>query len=148
MATLAGVFLIITALLNFFAGMTYVAKGKITSGAANIGEDVVNSVSNVADANDIKMEQKDSISEELGEVKKSGTRSKLLGLFLYLSSVILITAAVFLFQGIQMQFVFAAGIIAIIAETLGIFASKLGVTNAPGLLAGILTIYVSFQFVL
>lgn len=147
MAILAGVLLIIAALLNFFAGMTYVAKGKITSGVAGIGEDIVNTVSDVAEANDVAVTQKENINKELNVVKQSGTVFKFFGLFLYLSSVILITAAVFLFQGTNGQFVFVAGMIALVAEILGGIASKFGVTNTPGLLAGLLAIYLSYPYI-
>lgn len=143
MDILAGILLIIAGILNFFAGMAYVARGKMTSGAANFGESAVAAAEGVADSNGVVIEQKDAMSDGLSAAKKSGMRFKLLGLFLYLSTVVLLAGAIFLFQGSYGQFILAAGIIAIIAELSGVIASKFGVTNVPGLLAGALTIYVS-----
>lgn len=149
METLAGVFLIITGILNFFAGAAYTTRGKMTAGAANLGENATSAVEKVAESEGIVINQDSSaaVSKGFDAAKKDGSKFKLLGGFLYLSTALLIAGAVFLFQGTYGQYVLAAGIIAIVAELLGIAASKFGVSNAPGLIGGVLTVYVSLPLI-
>ncbi|VAW58732.1 hypothetical protein MNBD_GAMMA08-924 [hydrothermal vent metagenome] len=132
-----GVFLIIAALLNYFAAMAYNLKGKLNSEIDGFAEkvfDTVDSMDNVVS---------DSSARKRSKFFTEGRVNQLFSLFLYLSIPLLASAAFFSFKGSYPLVIAIAGVVAIIAEVLGGLMSKYGPSNAPGLVGGILALVLS-----
>ena len=82
----------------------------------------------------------EELAEFRNEVGSSGIGLMAFGVFLLVSVGILIAGAVFLFQDKKPQFIMVAGIMAIVAEVIGILITTFGVTNIIGLVGGLLAI--------
>lgn len=135
MRVVAGVILIIAAVLNLFASLGYVGIGAATSSVSEV-------VSYAEQQNGTEMTAQDKVT--IGNVKSQtnemGFGLMAYGAFLLISVGILITGAVFLFQNKKPKFILIAGGIAILAEVIGMLLVGFGVMNILGLVSGVLAI--------
>ncbi len=129
----AGVLLIIVAVLNLFAGFTYLAGGALVGGATAVGADMA------AEANAANQAE---VAEAVNQGFLAGGALGLFGIFLLVLTGLLITAAVFLFRSTKAKFIFVVAALAILGELIGAYlTSDLGITNIFGLVAGALAFY-------
>ncbi|CAA0092584.1 Uncharacterised protein [BD1-7 clade bacterium] len=135
MGIAAGVLLIMAAILNVFAAFAYNAKGKLNSGAANLGEKVVSELG-------------DDSKGQFSDYQKTGMLNKAFALFLYVSVPTLVVGGVYAFNGNYTQILFAAGIVAIAAELIGGSMSKFGPSNLSGIAGGCIAVFLSYEQVL
>lgn len=135
MRTAAGVILIIAAVFNLVAGLTYLGGGALTQGLSQATVIAEREAGDNMDA-----ETKAAMNTIQKEVGSTGMGLMAFGVFLMVSVGILIAGAVFLFQNKKAQFILIAGGMAILAEVIGIFISSFGLTNILGLVGGILAI--------
>ena len=138
MRVAAGVILIIAAIFNLVASLGYMAGGAATTGMSNMADSAYVQNQNMTDEEKAKMDE--GLEEFRNEVGSSGIGLMAFGVFLLVSVGILIAGAVFLFQDKKPQFIMVAGIIAIVAEVIGILITAFGVTNIIGLVGGLLAI--------
>jgi len=134
----AGVLLIIAAVINLFASLGYLGGGAVTTGLGDIGESAIEAAM-LADG-DMTAEERAAAAEFADGMTGSGGLLMAMGVFLLISVGILIAGAVFLFQSKQAQFALVAGIVALVAEVLGMALTSFGIMNLIGLVAGVLTI--------
>jgi len=132
----AGVLLIIAAVLNLFASLGYLGGGAATSGLGDLSETAMES-SMYEDETGMSDEEFQDVADSL---QGAGGIWMAMGVFLLVSVGVLIAGAVFLFQSKQAKFALGAGIMALVAEGLGIALTSFGVMNLIGLVAGVLTI--------
>jgi len=135
MRTAAGVILIIAAVFNLVAGLTYLGGGALTQGLSQASVIAEREAGDNMDA-----DAKAAMNKMQNEVGNTGMGLMAFGVFLLVSVGILIAGAVFLFQNKKAQFILIAGGMAILAEVIGIFISSFGLTNLLGLIGGILAI--------
>jgi len=135
----AGVLLIIAAVINLFASLGYLGGGAVTTGLGDIGESAIEATMLAADG-DMTAEERATAAEFADDMSGSGGLLMAMGMFLLVSVGILIAGAVFLFQSKQAQFALVAGIVALVAEVLGMALTSFGIMNLIGLVAGVLTI--------
>ncbi len=134
----AGVLLIIAAVINLFASLGYLGGGAVTTGLGDVGESAIEAAM-LADG-DMTAEERATAAEFADDMVGSGGLLMAMGIFLLVSVGILIAGAVFLFQSKQAQFALVAGIVALVAEGLGMALTSFGIMNLIGLVAGVLTI--------
>lgn len=139
MRTAAGVLLIIAAVLNLIAGLTYLGGGALTQGLST-GASQVATMAEKESGNQMTAEQKAELDKFQDEVGGTGIGFMAFGLFLLVSVGILIAGAVFLFKNQKAQFIMIAGGMAIAAEAIGSMISTFGVMNIVGLVGGIMAI--------
>jgi len=133
MKVAAGVILIIAALFNLFAGLAYLGGGAATSGLSSAVDSAVMQQQMTED-------ERSEVERVKNEVGGSAMGFMAFGIFLLVSVGILIAGAVFLFTNKKPQFIMVAGIMAIVAEVIGILITTVGVTNLVGLVGGVLAI--------
>lgn len=134
MRVAAGVILIIAAVFNLMAALLYLGGGAATTGVSSLAESEYMQSQNLTD------EQRAEIEKVQDEVGNTGIGFMAFGVYLLVSVGILIAGAVFLFQNKKPQFIMVAGIMAIVAEVIGILITNFGVTNTIGLVGGVLAI--------
>lgn len=139
MRTAAGVLLIIAAVFNLVAGLTYLGGGALTQGLSE-GVSQVAVKAEQESGSQMTAEQKAEMEKFQDEVGGSGMGFMAFGIYLLVSVGILIAGAVFLFQNKKAQFIMIAGGMAILAEVIGSFISGFGLLKILGLVAGILAI--------
>ncbi|HOP21643.1 MAG TPA: hypothetical protein PK055_00125 [Gammaproteobacteria bacterium] len=139
MRTAAGVILIIAAVFNLVAGLTWLGGGALTQGVST-GMSQVATQMEKESGSQMTAEQKAQMEKFQDEVGGSGIGFMAFGVFLLVSVGILIAGAVFLFQNKKAQFIMIAGGIAVLAEVLGSLMSSFGVTNIIGLVGGVMAI--------
>lgn len=139
MRTAAGVILIIAALFNLLASFGYLAGGAATSTLGGGVSEAV-SIAQQQSGNQLTAEQKAEMDKLKEQTEGTGIGFMAFGVFLLVSVGILIAGAVFLFQNKKGQFILAAGVMAILAEVIGILITSFGVTNLVGLVGGIMAI--------
>ena len=135
----AGVLLIIAAVINLFASLGYLGGGAATTGLSNIGDTVIESSMMESDSG-FTVQEAAQASELSGDIRGAGGILMAMGVFLLVSVGVLIAGAVFLFQSKQAKFALAAGVMAIVAELLGIGLTSFGIMNLIGLVAGVLAV--------
>lgn len=133
MGIAAGVFLILAAIMNYFAAIAYNLKAKLNTGAANVGDKVVNAIDANVDEN---------VEADFSSYRNTGMINKIFSTYLYISIPVLIVGAVFLFQETNAMVIAIAAIVSIIAELVGGIMSKFGPTNAAGFIGGVLALAV------
>tara|TARA_B100000902_G_scaffold254074_1_gene240556 strand:+ start:685 stop:1143 length:459 start_codon:yes stop_codon:yes gene_type:complete len=130
----AGVLLIIAAIFNVMAGCTYAVGGALAGGMGGIAEEM---------ANDPEFQE---AMEEAGgdtdfsgasEVKAAGAGLATWGFALFGIAGVMIGGAVCAFTKKKKGFVLVTGVLAIIAEGVGIVLIGFGIGNIVGLLAGL-----------
>lgn len=134
MRVAAGVILIIAAIFNLVASLGYMAGGAATSGISQMAE------TEYVQSQNMTSEQKAELEKIQDEIGSSGTGLMIFGVFLLVSTGILIAGAVFLFTQKNPTFILAAGGMAIAAEVIGILLTNFGITNVIGLVGGIMAI--------
>lgn len=139
MRVAAGVLLIIAAVINLFASLGYLGGGAASSSLSDMSESAIESSIMEADS-DMSAEDAREAAEIASGLKNAGGLWMAMGVFLLVSVGVLIAGAVFLFQSKQPKFAMAAGVMALVAEGLGIALMSFGVMNLIGLVAGVLTI--------
>jgi len=135
----AGVLLIIAAVINLFASLGYLGGGAATTGLSSVSETVIESSMMDSDGG-LTAEDAAAASEAVGGMRGAGGVLMAMGVFLLVSVGVLIAGAVFLFQSKQAKFALAAGVMAIVAEFLGIALTSFGIMNLIGLVAGVLAV--------
>ena len=141
----AGVLLIIAAVLNLLASFAYLGGGAATTGLSDVSEQAIEASLMEAES-EMTAEEREAASEIAGNIKGAGGMWMAMGVFLLVSVGILIAGAVFLFQSKQPKFAMASGIVALVAEGLGIALTAFGVMNLVGLVAGVLTIFAARSY--
>lgn len=144
----AGVFLIIAAVFNLFAGLGYVAGGGMTTGAAHFSSKMAQEmVKNNPDmtAEERQAAQNFNDSRDTSGVNLVGSGFLLFGIFLLVSVGILIAGAVCLFQNKKPKFIFVAGGMAILAEIMGIMIMTFGILNLAGIIGGVFALIAGIQ---
>jgi hypothetical protein len=135
MRTAAGVLLIIAAVFNLVAGLTYLGGGALTQG---VSEAAI--YAEKESGEQMTAEQKAAIDKVQEQVGGSGIGFMAFGIFLLVSVGILIAGAVFLFQNKKAQFIMIAGGMAILAELIGSYISGFGLLKIIGLVGGIMAV--------
>lgn len=138
MRVAAGVLLIIAAVINLFAALGYLGGGAATTGLSGVSETAIEAA--MLQDGEMSAEEARMAAEATGNMKGAGGMWMAMGVFLLVSVGILIAGAVFLFQSKNAKFAMAAGIMALVAEGLGMALTSFGVMNLIGLVAGVLTI--------
>ena len=138
MRVAAGVLLIIAAFINLFASLGYLGGGAATTGLSSISESAIEA--SLIEGGEMTQEEASEAAGLTSNMKGAGGMLMGMGVFLLVSVGILIAGAVFLFQSKKAKFVMGAGIMALVAEGLGIAIISFGVMNLIGLVAGVLAI--------
>lgn len=123
MTILAGLLLIISALLNYFSAIEYNTN-------ENVDIEVVNADGAMVTDN-----------EGFKECRRVSRASQCFSLYLYATIPLLFIASVFLFNNIASPLIMIAAAAAIISELISMIASKFSIWNLPGILGGALCIY-------
>jgi len=134
----AGVLLIIAAVINLFASLGYLGGGAATTGLSSVGETIIES--SMDSGSGLTAQEAAEASEVVGNVRGAGGMLMAMGVFLLVSVGVLIAGAVFLFQSKQAKFALAAGVMALVAEFLGMALTSFGIMNLIGLVAGVLAV--------
>ena len=142
MRVAAGVCLILAAILNLFGALGYLGGGAATTGISHLSQ---MAMEEAAKQNGATVSEADQASMKIaaGVGKGVGGLLMAMGIFLLVSVGVLIAGAVFLFQGTNWKFIFAAGVVSIAAEVFGILITTFGMTNVMGLVGGVLAIFVA-----
>ena len=135
----AGVLLIIAAVINLFASLGYLGGGAVSTSLGSVSETAIEASMLEADPN-MDPEEAAAMAEATGDFRSAGGLLMGMGVFLLVSVGIFIAGAVFLFQSKNAKFAMAAGVMALVAEGLGIAITAFGIMNVIGLVAGVLTI--------
>lgn len=134
----AGVLLIIAAIFNVMAGCTYAVGGALAGAGGEIMEEVDTELANDPDlqaelaAEGVDMPDADSM-------KAAGAGLATWGFALFGIAGVMIGGAVCAFTKKKKGFVLVTGVLAIIAEGVGIVLIGFGIGNIVGLLAGLFT---------
>ena len=130
----AGVLLIIAAIFNVMAGCTYAVGGAIAGGVGEMQDEIANNPDYQAglEAEGAEMPDGDSM-------KAAGAGLATWGFALFGIAGIMIGGAVCAFTKKKKGFVLVTGVLAIIAEGVGLVLIGFGIGNIVGLLAGVLT---------
>ena len=128
----AGVLLIIAALINLFAAMGYGIFGGAVSAVSGAANEMANQAGGAGDA-----------QSTINTARAAGGGLMVYSIFLLVSVGVMITGAVFAFMDKRANWVLAAGVLALLAEGIGIYILSFGVMNVLGLVAGILAIVAS-----
>jgi hypothetical protein len=142
-----GVLLIIVAVINLGAGITYLTGGAIAGGAGKLGA----SMTQLAEENARKT-GKEMTAEEKAQIEQSraamdqfsaqaGPKAGMLlglGAFLLITVGTSIAGAVQLFRRKGAMFIMVAAALVIVAEIIGAVAVRFGVMNVPGIVAAVL----------
>ena len=128
----AGVLLIIAAIFNIMAGCTYAVGGAVAGAAGEIGSEFQKEM----EAADPSLANSE-IADNADAAKTAGAGFVFWGFALFGIAGLMIGGAVCSFMKKKKGFVLAAGVLAIIAEVVGIGLTAFGPTNAAGLLAGV-----------
>ena len=131
----AGVLLIIAAIFNVMAGCTYAVGGAIAGGMGEIAEDMANDPE-FQEAMEEAGGDTDSFSDA-SKVKAAGAGLATWGFALFGIAGVMIGGAVCAFTKKKKGFVLVTGVLAIIAEGVGIVLIGFGIGNIVGLLAGL-----------
>ncbi|MCF6300441.1 MAG: hypothetical protein L3J52_04910 [Proteobacteria bacterium] len=129
-------YLLIVAVFNLMAGLTYLAGGAATQGLSK----VVDSAMMEQSRSQMTAEDKAKMDQITDQVDASGAGLMAFGVFLLVSVGLLIAGAVFLFTNKKPQFILIVGGVAILAEVIGMMISTFGITNILGLVGGVLAI--------
>jgi len=137
----AGVLLIIAAVINLFAGFTYLAGGAVIGGAgklsAMVAEQEKKQGREMTDQEKKSFEQLDTAKSQL---PVSAGAMMGVGAFLFITVGTSIAGAVCLFRRKAAKFIMIASGRALAAEVMGIAIVKFGFLNIFGLVGGILGI--------
>ena len=128
----AGVLLIIAAIFNVIGGCGYAVGGAVVGAAGEIGSELQKQ----AEASDPSLADEDFASNA-DTAKAAGAGLAFWGFALFGIAGIMIGGAVCSFTKKKKGFVLATGVLAIIAEVVGIGLTAFGITNVVGLLAGV-----------
>jgi hypothetical protein len=142
-----GVFLILVAVLNLGAGITYLTGGALAGGAGKLA-----SLSQAAAEENARKAGREMTAEEKAQVAQSKAPMEQIsaeaapkaGMFLGLGAFLLITVgtsiagAVQLFRRKGAMFVMVAAVLVLVAEILGAVVSRFGVLNVFGIVAAVL----------
>jgi len=130
----AGVLLIIAAIFNVMAGCTYAVGGAIAGGVGDMADEMASNPDFQAglEAEGAEMPSGDSM-------KAAGAGLSTWGFALFGIAGVMIGGAVCAFTKKKKGFVLVTGVLAIIAEGVGIVLIGFGIGNIVGLLAGVLT---------
>ncbi len=134
----AGVLLIIAAIFNVIAGATH---GIIGAAGEMVGEAVEESGALKAVTDEVAKEDTKAaaeVSKTAANLTEGATGVKYFGFFLLAMFVVQIIGAVMLFTGKGKLFIFIVAGLSILAEIGGIVILSFGLSNIPGLVAGVL----------
>jgi hypothetical protein len=145
MRILGGLLLLVTALINLLAGLTYAVGGALTAGitasVGQIGQGLADQYGIPLDGNALGGLD---AATDAGFAISGGLFG--LGVFLLASVLVLLVGAVFVFKRTKPKVVYAAGGMAIAGEVAGILIGTFGISNVIGLLAGLLAILAARGF--
>lgn len=144
MRVAAGVCLILAAVLNLFGALGYLGGGAATTGLSHLGqvaleEQARQQGTEISEADKAQMEIATGVGKGIGGLLLA------MGIFLLVSTGILIAGAVFLFNSSHWKFVMVSGVVAIAAEVFGILLTTFGMMNVMGLIGGVLALIVATQ---
>ena len=131
----AGIFLIITAIINLIGG----ALAFLGGGAMSVGASAAEELQAQGGAVDA------AAQANLAEASATGGAILGLGIFLLVVSLFQIVGAVQTFRTKAATLVMVVGVLSLIAEVAGIVVVKFGVMNIPGIIAGALAIVAGLQ---
>ncbi len=145
MRILAGILLIVAAILNGCAGAGYALGGAVVAGASQVGSEAKKEMDKTAqkegatrDAAAEKASHEADATLEKG--KAAGGALVIFGIFLFVMLGLQIAGAVVLFLQKAKGFAIAVGVLGIVAEVVGIVLTKFGWTNIVGLVGSALCI--------
>lgn len=148
MRKVAGVLLIITACLNLFASVGYLLGGALTAGVSmgvdSLGTEIAEELAS-QQGQTISPEFSDGMDRVAGAGMAAGSALVFFGAFLLVAFGVLIAGAVFLFKGVRPKFIFAAAVVALLAEAGGIWIAQFGIGNLVGLVGGVLALLAAKQ---
>ncbi len=143
MRKVAGALLIIAACLNLFASVGYLLGGALTAGVSmgvgSLGTEIAEDLAS-QQGQTVSPELSDGIDQVADAGMAAGSALVFFGAFLLVAFGVLIAGAVFLFKGVRPKFIFAAAVVALLAEAGGIWIAQFGVGNLVGLLGGVLAL--------
>jgi hypothetical protein len=138
----SGVILIIAAVFNLFASIGYLAGGGLVTGASMAPETMQQMARQAAksDGETMTLADRAAFQEISTQGAVAGGGLLAWGVFLLVSVGILIAGAVFLFQGKNPGFIYAAAAVAILVEVGGILITGFGITNLIGIIGGLMAL--------
>ena len=128
----AGVLLIIAAVFNIIGGCGYAVGGAVVGGVGDFGSELQKEM----EAADPSLANSELASES-EKAKALGAGLSVWGFALFGIAGIMIAGGVLSFMKKKKLFVLVTGILAIIAEVVGIGLTEFGISNIVGLVAGV-----------
>jgi hypothetical protein len=128
----AGVLLIIAAVFNIMAGCTYAVGGAVAGAAGDFGSELQKEM----EAADPTLADTE-FADNADTAKAVGAGLAFWGFALFGIAGLMIGGAVCSFMKKKKGFVLATGVLAIIAEVVGIGLTAFGISNVVGLVAGV-----------
>jgi hypothetical protein len=144
MRVAAGICLILAAILNLFGALGYLGGGALTAGVSHLGQAAVEEAAR-QDGRELSAADRSQLEIATTVGKGIGGLLLAMGVFLLVSTGILVAGAVFLFQGTHWKFILGSGVVAIAAEVFGILLTTFGMTNVLGIIGGALAIVSAAQ---
>ncbi|MDX1433756.1 MAG: hypothetical protein R3286_15040 [Gammaproteobacteria bacterium] len=145
MRVLAVLLLLITAFMNLFAGLGYVAGGALLGGVVSTLTDTVGGMGQDLAAQ-AGIEITPGMLDELGKARDDGLAASGLilgyGAFLLVSVIVLLAGTMCLLRRTREKVIYTAGAFAILGEVGSLYLASfaIGIGNAIGLLAGLLAL--------
>lgn len=148
MRKVAGVLLIVAACLNLAASVGYLLGGALTAGVSmgvdSLGNEIAGEWAS-QEGQTVSPEFSDGMDQVAGAGMAAGSALAFFGVFLLVAFGVLIAGAVFLFKGVRPRVIFAAAVVALVAEAGGILIAQFGISNLVGLVGGVLALLAAKQ---